>query len=325
MLCLKTEYAAQKTTCSDFVVSLDIRFTFIIMSLFFVAQSVTAQGRRMEGDLDVTPVRGSVYMMVMEPAGNVGVSAGPDGAFIIDDQFAPMTDRIVAAVSELTEQSIKYVLNTHWHGDHTGSNENFGNRGHVIVAHDNARTRMMTDQYHLVFRAETPPHPEAALPVITFSDTMTFQFNDDVIYVIHVPAAHTDGDAIFYFEKADVMHTGDAFINRGFPLIDIASGGTIKGQIEATNKMLELVGPDTIIIPGHGPLADRERMIEIRDMLVQARNAVVKYLEQGMSLDEILAEKPLAGLEAEWGQGIVKGRLFVRIIYQSETGDWQVP
>jgi glyoxylase-like metal-dependent hydrolase (beta-lactamase superfamily II) len=325
MLCLKTEYAAQKTTCSDFVVSLDIRFTFIIMSLFFVAQSVTAQGRRMEGDLDVTPVRGSVYMMVMEPAGNVGVSVGPDGAFIIDDQFAPMTDRIVAAVSELTEQSIKYVLNTHWHGDHTGSNENFGNRGHVIVAHDNARTRMMTDQYHLVFRAETPPHPEAALPVITFSDTMTFQFNDDVIYVIHVPAAHTDGDAIFYFEKADVMHTGDAFINRGFPLIDIASGGTIKGQIEATNKMLELVGSDTIIIPGHGPLADRERMIEIRDMLVQARNAVVKYLEQDMSLDEILAERPLAGLEAEWGQGIVKGRLFVRIIYQSETGDWQVP
>jgi glyoxylase-like metal-dependent hydrolase (beta-lactamase superfamily II) len=154
---------------------------------------------------------------------------------------------------------------------------------------------------------------------------MTFQFNDDVIYVIHVPAAHTDGDAIFYFEKADVMHTGDAFINRGFPLIDIASGGTIKGQIEATNKMLELVGSDTIIIPGHGPLADRERMIEIRDMLVQARNAVVKYLEQDMSLDEILAERPLAGLEAEWGQGIVKGRLFVRIIYQSETGDWQVP
>jgi glyoxylase-like metal-dependent hydrolase (beta-lactamase superfamily II) len=154
---------------------------------------------------------------------------------------------------------------------------------------------------------------------------MTFHFNDDVIDVIHVPAAHTDGDAIFYFQKADVMHTGDAFINRGFPLIDIASGGSVKGQIEATNTMLERVGPDTIIIPGHGPLADRARMIEIRDMLVDARHAVVKLLDQGMNLDEILAAKPLAELETEWGQGIVKGRLFVRIIYQSETGDWQVP
>jgi len=325
MLCLKTKYAPENVSRLDFTASVGIGLAFFILSLFLVMQPVTAQGRRMVGDLEVTPVRGSVYMMVMEPAGNLGVSAGPDGAFIIDDQFAPMTGRIITAVGKLTEQPIKYVLNTHWHGDHTGSNENFGNMGHIIVAHDNVRTRMTTDQYHLVFRAATPPHPDAALPVVTFSDSMMFYFNYDVIHVIHVPAAHTDGDAIFYFENADVMHTGDAFINRGFPLIDIASGGTIKGQIEATNKMLELAGSDTIIIPGHGPLADRPRMIEIRDMLVQARNAVVKLLDQGMSLDEILAEKPLAGLEAQWGQGIVKGRLFVRIIYQSETGDWQVP
>jgi glyoxylase-like metal-dependent hydrolase (beta-lactamase superfamily II) len=176
-----------------------------------------------------------------------------------------------------------------------------------------------------VFRAGTPPHPEAALPVITFSETMTFHFNDDVIHVVHIPNAHTDGDAIFYFEKADVMHTGDAFINRGYPLIDIASGGTIKGQIEGTNRMLEMVGPDTIIIPGHGPLADRARMIEIRDMLVTARAAVVKLLEQGMSLDEIQAAEPLAELDPVWAEGIVKGRLFTLTIYQSETGDWTVP
>lgn len=315
----------QNTACSGFVAGAGIGLAFIVMSLTLVVQPASAQGRRMEGDLEVTHVRGSVHMMVMEPAGNLGVSAGADGAFIIDDQFAPMAGRIVSAVGELTEQPIKYILNTHWHGDHTGSNENFGNMGHIIVAHDNVRVRMSSDQYHLVFRAGTPPHPEAALPVITFSESMTFHFNDDVIRVLHVPSAHTDGDAIYYFEKADVMHTGDAFINRGFPLIDIASGGSIKGQIEATNKMLELVGSDTIIIPGHGPLADRARMIEIRDMLVDARGAVVRLLEQGMSLEQILAEKPLAELESEWGQGIVKGRLFVRIIYQSETGDWQIP
>jgi glyoxylase-like metal-dependent hydrolase (beta-lactamase superfamily II) len=305
----------------------DIRSVFLIalMGLLLIPQLVSAQGRRMEGDLEVTPVRGSVHMMVMEPAGNIGVSAGPDGAFIIDDQFAPMLGRIVLAISKLTDQPIKYVLNTHWHGDHTGSNEHFGNMGHIIIAHDNVRARMNSDQYHLVFKAGTPPHPEAALPTITFSDRMTFHFNDDVIRVLHVPNAHTDGDAIYYFEKADVMHTGDAFINRGFPLIDIASGGSIKGQIEATNKMLELVGPDTIIIPGHGPLADRARMIEIRDMLVAARGAIVKLLDQGKSLEQILAAKPLADLEEKWGQGFVKSKLFVRIVYQSETGDWQLP
>ena len=296
-----------------------------IFGLAALTQTASAQGRRMEGDLIVTPVRGSVYLMEMEPAGNLGVSVGDDGAFIIDDQFAPMTERISNAVAELTDQPIRYVLNTHWHGDHTGSNENFGKLGHTIVAHDNVRARLNSDQYHLVFKQGTPPHPAAALPVITFSETMTFHFNGDTIHVIHVPNAHTDGDSIFYFEKANVMHTGDAFINRGFPLIDIASSGSVKGQIEATNKMLEIVGPDTIIIPGHGPLADRARMIEIRDMLVEAREAVVKLLEQGMGLDEILAAKPLAYLDDKWGQGIVKSRLFTRIVYQSETGDWKVP
>jgi glyoxylase-like metal-dependent hydrolase (beta-lactamase superfamily II) len=302
-----------------------IAIALIVATFALVTQPASAQGRRFEGDLEVTHLRGSVHLMVMEPAGNLGVSAGEDGAFIIDDQFAPMTGRIVAAVGELTDRPIKYVLNTHWHGDHTGSNENLGGMGHVIVAHDNVRKRMSSEQYHLVFKAGTPPHPDAALPVITFSESMTFHFNDDIIHVIHVPDAHTDGDAIYYFEKADVMHTGDAFINRGYPLIDIASGGTIKGQIEAANTMLDWVGPDTIIIPGHGPLADRARMIEIRDMLVAARAAVVRLLDRGMSLDEILAANPLAEMDAKWAEGIVKGRLFTRIIYQSETGDWEVP
>lgn len=297
----------------------------IIVAAALLAQTASAQGRRMEGDLIVTPVRGNVYLMEMEPAGNLGVSIGEDGAFVIDDQFAPMTDRIVAAVADLTDKPIKYVLNTHWHGDHSGGNENFGKLGHTIVAHDNVRARLNSHQYHLVFKQGTPPHPEAALPVITYSNTMTFHFNGDTIHVMHVPSAHTDGDSIFYFENADIMHTGDAFINRGFPLIDVASGGTIKGQIEATNKMLEFVGPDTIIIPGHGPLADRARMLEIRDMLVAARKAVTDLLDQGTGLDEILAAKPLAHLEEKWGQAIVKGRLFTRIIYQSETGDWDVP
>ena len=286
---------------------------------------VSAQGRRFEGPLETVPLRGSVYMMVMEPAGNIGVSAGADGAFVIDDQFAPMTERIIAAVAELTDQPIAFVANTHWHGDHSGSNENFGRMGYTIVAHENVRARLNSIQYHLFFKTGTRPRPPDALPVITYDDRMTFHLNDEVIEVIHVPVAHTDGDSAFYFREANVLHTGDAFINRGYPLIDIASGGSIKGLIEAANQMLEIVDDETIIIPGHGPLADRARMIEIRDMLADARERVVALIDQGMSLNEIKAAKPLATLDPEWGQALVKGRAFVTIIYQSETGDWEIP
>jgi len=286
---------------------------------------VSAQGRRFEGPLETVPLRGSVYMMVMEPAGNLGVSAGADGAFVIDDQFAPMTERIIAAVAELTDQPIAFVANTHWHGDHSGSNENLGRMGYAIVAHENVRARLNSIQYHLFFKTGTRPRPPDALPVITYDDRMTFYLNDEVIEVIHVPVAHTDGDSAFYFREANVLHTGDAFINRGYPLIDIASGGTLKGVIEAANQMLEIVDDETIIIPGHGPLADRARMIEIRDMLADARARVVALIDQGMSLAEIKAAKPLATLDPEWGQALIKGRAFVTIIYQSETGDWNIP
>ena len=286
---------------------------------------VSAQGRRFEGPLETVPLRGSVYMMVMEPAGNIGVSAGAGGAFVIDDQFAPMTERIIAAVAELTDQPIAFVANTHWHGDHSGSNENFGRVGYTIVAHENVRARLNSIQYHLFFKTGTRPRPPDALPVITYDDRMTFHLNDEVIEVIHVPVAHTDGDSAFYFREANVLHTGDAFINRGYPLIDIASGGSVKGLIEAANQMLEIVDDETIIIPGHGPLADRARMIEIRDMLADARERVVALIDQGMGLNDIKAAKPLATLDPEWGQALIKGRAFVTIIYQSETGDWEIP
>ena len=197
----------------------------------------------------------------------------------------------------------------------------------VIVAHDNVRARMSSDQYHLVFKAGTPPHPEAALPVITFSETMTFHFNDDVIHVdAYSQCAHTDGDAIFYFEKSR-RHAHRRCVHQPGLSVDRhrERRNDQRARSKAPTGCWRLVGPDTIIIPGHGPLADRVRMIEIRDMLVTARTAVVKLLERGMSLDEIQAAKPLEELDARWAEGIVKGRLFTRIIYQSETGDWAVP
>jgi len=301
----------------------------VILALFCMqlagVMNAHAQGRKMEGDIESVQVRDNIYMFVMEPAGNVAVSVGEDGVALVDDQFAPMTERIKTAVAELTDKPIRYVFNTHWHGDHTGSNQNFGKQGLVIVAHDNVRQRMSAEQFHLFFKARSPASPPEALPVITFSDTMTFYFNGDVIDVVHMPNAHTDGDSVLHFRNADVIHTGDVFINRGYPLIDIASDGSIQGQITATNRLLDMMGPDTIVIPGHGPLADKARVLAIRDMLVTARMSVAELISQGKTLDEIIAAKPLAELDPEWGQGFVRAKYFVRIIYQSETGDWEKP
>jgi cyclase len=291
----------------------------------FGAAGVSAQARKMEGKLKVTPVRANIHLLEMGSAGNVAVSVGEDGVAIIDDQFAPMTARINTAVASLSDQPLRYVFNTHWHGDHTGGNRNLGSQGAVIVAHDNVRSRMNAEQFHLFFKARSAASPAEALPVITFNDTMTFYFNGDVIDVMHLPNAHTDGDSIFRFRNADVIHAGDVFINRGYPLIDIASGGSVKGQIQATNRLLEVMGPDTIVIPGHGPLADKERVTAVRNMLVTAWMNVAEYIIQGMTLEEIIAAEPLAELDAEWGKGFVRSKAFVEIIYQSETGDWEKP
>lgn len=297
-------------------------FAVMLLVLPLVVQ---AQARRMEGPIETVAVRDNLSMLVMEPAGNVLVSVGADGVALIDDQFAPQTTRILDAVKVLSDQPLRYVFNTHWHGDHSGGNGNLADRGAVIIAHDNVRKRLTEEQFHLAIKARSAPRSPEHLPVITFNNRMTFYLNNDVIDVIHVPHAHTDGDALFYFRNADVLHTGDAFINRGYPLIDVASGGTIAGQIDATQAMIDLAGPDTIVVSGHGPLADRQRLIAMRDMLITARAEVRELIDQGKTLEEIINAAPLQKLDAEWGIGFVKAPMFITIIYQSETGDWEKP
>jgi glyoxylase-like metal-dependent hydrolase (beta-lactamase superfamily II) len=264
------------------------------------------------------PVAGSVSML-MGSGGNIAVSAGEDAVFLVDDQYAPLTQKIVDAVKAITDRPIRFLVNTHWHGDHTGGNENFGKAGVVIVAHDNVRQRMSVEQFMARFNRRVPPSPKAALPVITFAEMVTFHLNDDDIHVVHVPSAHTDGDALVHWVKADVIHMGDTYFNGGYPFIDLGSGGSINGLIDALNGALHYVNEGTRIIPGHGPLAARADLLAYRDMVVGVRDAVQRHIAMNHDLDAILAARPTAPWDETWGKGFISPDDLVRTVYESLT------
>jgi cyclase len=246
--------------------------------------------------------------------GNIGLSYGEDGNVVIDDQFAPLTDRILAAIKAVDPDPVRFVINTHWHGDHTGGNANLGRAGAVILAQDNVRARLMSDQ--VVRGDKVAASPREALPVITYSDGVTVHLNGDDLKVIHVANAHTDGDSLIRWTKADVLHMGDAYFNKiSFPFIDLDSGGSIDGAIAAANKGLELAGAATKIVPGHGPLATRAELAAYRDMLVDIRTKVAAGMQAGRSLAEIQASKPAAPYGMP--DGFIKPDGFVETVYKS--------
>jgi glyoxylase-like metal-dependent hydrolase (beta-lactamase superfamily II) len=219
--------------------------------------------------------------------GNIGLSYGDDGNVLIDDQYAPLTARILAAVRSVDPDPVRFVVNTHWHGDHTGGNENIGRAGAVIVAHDNVRRRLSLGQ--MLRGSQVPPAPPAALPVVTFSDDVSFHLNGDDIRVHHVEHAHTDGDALVHWTGANVLHMGDTFFNGMLPFIDLESGGSIDGAIAAVEAGLALANEQTAIIPGHGPMARRADLVRYRDMLRTLRDRVAAAIGEGRSLEQIQA------------------------------------
>jgi len=259
------------------------------------------------------PVADGVWMLT-GAGGNIGVSAGPDGVFLIDDQYAPLTEKIRAAVAKISDRPIRFVLNTHFHGDHTGGNENLGKTGVLIVAHDNVRTRLNTEQFNAFFNRKTPPAPAAALPVVTFSEAVTFHLNGDEIHCFHVPPAHTDGDAVVTFRKADAVHMGDLFFNGLYPFIDTGAGGSLDGMIAASDLVLARTDAKTRIIPGHGPLGDRAALQSYRDMLAGVRGRIRPLVEAGKTLEEIRAARPTAEWDEKWGKGFMKPDSFVGIV-----------
>jgi glyoxylase-like metal-dependent hydrolase (beta-lactamase superfamily II) len=256
-------------------------------------------------------VANGVYML-QGRGGNIGLSVGEDGPFLVDDQFAPLTAKIQAAVAAVSEAPVRFVLNTHWHGDHTGGNENFGEAGAMIVAHENVRARLNPEEFRDVM-GRTQQAPPEALPVVTFTDAVTFYWNGERIHALHVEHAHTDGDAVVFFTQAKVVHMGDVFFNGSFPFIDVESGGHVDGVIHAVSQVISMVDSDTQIIPGHGELADIDDLRAYRNMLMTVRDRVQLMINDGRSVDDVVMARPTANLDGEWTGNA--GR-FVRAVYQ---------
>ncbi|MCH8822496.1 MAG: MBL fold metallo-hydrolase [Planctomycetes bacterium] len=284
------------------------------ISTCFIAQPASAQGRFDEVEIKTTKLTDSVYMLV-GAGGNIGLSVGEDGAFMIDDQFAELSEKILAAVAEITDKPIKFLVNTHHHGDHTGGNKNIGKTGTIIVAHENVRKRLTKDQFIKVFNSTTPASSGAALPVVTFTKDITLHINSDKVHIFHVDPAHTDGDSLVHFKKANVLHMGDIFFNGMYPFIDVSSGGSIDGMIKAAERGIKLSDDKTKIIPGHGPLATKQNLDGYHKMLIAARDLIKPLVEQGKSRDEVIAAKPTATLDEVWGKGFMKPDVWVGIVY----------
>ena len=260
----------------------------------------------------VTPVAGAVHML-QGAGGNIGLVVGDDAVFVVDDQYAPLTPKVLAAIKLVTPQPVRFVLNTHWHFDHTGGNENMGKAGALIFAHENVRRRMSKDQFIEALNRTEPAAPRGALPVVTFTDTVSFHLNGDSIVVFHVAPAHTDGDAVVLFTRANVVHTGDLFVSAGFPFVDRSSGGSIHGIIGAAERILAATNAGTRIIPGHGPLADRARVQAYHDMLVVVRDRMRKEIAAKHTIEQVLASKITAKYDASW---TTNRERFLRILHQ---------
>lgn len=286
-----------------------------ILLLFLAAAVDSQQTDFSKVEIKVQKVSGSVYMLE-GLGGNIGASVGDDGIVIVDDEFLPLADKIEAALKGITDKPVKFVLNTHWHGDHTGGNPHFGEKA-PIIAQDNVRKRLESGGTGRF--GNTPPAPKAALPVITFDSDVSVHLNGEDIRAIHFPNGHTDGDSVIFFPKANVVHMGDDFFNGGmFPFIDLDSGGSVQGMIAGDEKVLAEVPDDVKIIPGHGPLATKDDLRKFITMLKETSAAVQAGIKQGKTLDQLQKEKVLAKWDS-YGQAFIKTDMFTEILYDSLT------
>ncbi|MDQ3172608.1 MAG: MBL fold metallo-hydrolase [Acidobacteriota bacterium] len=292
------------------------RAAFLALIIFLCASHAYAQQDFSKVEIKAEKVAGNVYML-QGSGGNIGVSVGSDGVLIVDDQFAALADKIKAALKTLGEGKLKFVLNTHWHGDHTGGNVVFGPEA-PIIAHDNVRKRLSTEQRIEIFKSTTPASPKEALPVITFGQSLSVHFNGEEIRVIHFPQGHTDGDSVIFFTGSNVVHMGDDFFAARFPFVDLGSGGTVEGLAKNIGEILGKLPAGVKLIPGHGPISTADDLKLYHRMIVETTDIVRKKMAAGKTLAQIKME----GLPEEWkswGTGFIKTDVWIETIHRSLT------
>ena len=277
---------------------------------------VHAQRDFSQVQMKTTKVAGNVYMLE-GAGGNIGVSVGDDGILIVDDQFAPLADKIRAALKGIGDKKLRFILNTHWHGDHTGGNVVFGPEA-PIIAHDNVRKRMATEQKSEFFKSTTPASPKEALPVITFDQNLSVHFNGEEIRAIHFPHGHTDGDSVVFFTSSNVVHLGDDFFAGRFPFVDLESGGSVEGLTKNIGEIIGKIPAGAKLIPGHGPISTIDDLKTYHSMLLKTTEIVRQKIAAGKTLDQMKSE----GLPDEWkswGTGFIKTDLWLEIVFKSLT------
>ena len=273
-----------------------LRIITLAVVLGFISQTQAQE----ESGLTVQRLSETVSVLFGSDGGNIGVFAGPDGVFIVDNKYEGDGEMISAAVGRISELPISYVLNTHWHFDHAGSNNYFGHNGSVIIAHDNVRKMLARGAFIRVVDTEIPPAPAEALPVITFDDSLSLHLNGEEVHMLHVTPAHTDGDGIVWFKGSNILHMGDTFLSGIYPLIDVDAGGSIDGMITTAETVLAFINDETQIIPGHGPVSKRADLEAYRDMCVALRDRIGEMKGRGMSLEDVLAADFTADLDDRW-------------------------
>ncbi len=291
-------------------------FLFCTLIVFQSTSLVWAQGDFDEVVIETQKLADGIYMLT-GAGGNMGLCVGHDGAFLIDDQFAPLTEKIKAAIADVTDHSVDFVFNTHYHGDHTGGNENLGESGSHLVGHANVRRRLSTDQFSTLLQKKTEASGPSFLPTITFTDSLSFFYNNQEIVAFHIPHAHTDGDGALHFPQANVVHAGDVVFFSLYPYIDTAAGGSIDGMIAGVKRILTLCDDETRIIPGHGPLLHQNDLVEYLDMLTRARANVADEMAKSSDLETVQAAKPCAEWDESLGQVWLTSDQFVQSIFDS--------
>ena len=273
---------------------------FLFMLSFVVFPNIAYSQKFEDVEIKSAKLSDNVYVITGK-GGNIGLLIGKDGNILIDDQFAPLTNKILDMIHNLSNQPIKFLINTHWHPDHTGGNENFGKLGSLIVSHENVRERLSTEQFIQFMERKIKPSAVEALPIITFTDSISFHINNETVLVYHFPNAHSDGDSMIYFKENNVLHTGDIFVKNRYPFINTSSNGTIDGIIGALKKIIPLLNKESVIIPGHGDISNLNDLNEYLSMLQDVRNTISSQINKSYPIKQILESNPTSPFDNKYG------------------------